>query len=160
MHSLPKDEHLSYGADVGELVCEITGADHPLEQPDEYAVYVLECEGYDPEGYQTEEKFKDDWRFWATTDEFDGYPYEPEKWAWAAYYSDRLFYVGQTESLFYRLLDHQAEPEKTSIFNVVFQPMRIEKIEWMSTREQAKKREKELAQHYSDRSKDWFSYSA
>ena len=156
-----KENHFSYGLDIGRVVCEHTGFDEPSNQPDRYAVYVLECEGYDSNGYDTDEKFKKDWEYWASAQDFDGYdPYEPERWAWAAYYADRVFYVGQTNSLHQRLLDHQSAPEATSIFNVVFQPMCVETVEWVSTRKQSLELEKEVADEYSDRSKGWFSYYA
>jgi len=158
---LDKDEHFSYANVVPDIICELTGFDDPKKQPERYATYVLECEGYDDDAYETDIKFKNDWEKWARTNDFEGYsPHEPEGWAWAAFYADRVFYVGQTKSLYHRLLDHQGAPEKTSMFNVVFKPMSLERVEWHETREQALKREKELAEKYSDRSEGWFSYYA
>jgi len=156
-----KDNHFSYGLGVGDIVCDYTKTDDPRDQPEQYAVYILECEGYDSDGYGTEEKFLEDWSYWASAQDFSGYdPHKPEKWAWAAYYSDRVFYVGQTNCLHRRLLDHQSAPEATSIFNVVFMPMRVERVEWVKTREQAKELEKELAEQYSNRKEGLFSYYA
>jgi len=61
-----KDNHFSYGLGVGDIVCDYTKTDDPRDQPEQYAVYILECEGYDSDGYGTEEKFLEDWSYWAS----------------------------------------------------------------------------------------------
>jgi len=146
---------------IEESITETAGIKDPQQQPDDYAVYVLECEGFDDDSYGTDEHFLNCWRVVLEDDDYsnnDFDPHDPPRWAWAAFYSDRLFYVGQTASLWHRMTQHV--DGVSSVFACVFKRYRIEHIEFVKTREQALKREKELAEEYSDRTKGWFSYYA
>jgi hypothetical protein len=156
---LDDESHLSYGKRADDVMKELTGNENPRKQPKDYATYVIECEGYDDAAYGTEDKFLSDWEYWATTEHFTQ-RYDPPNWAWAAYYADRVFYIGQTSCLFDRLLDHIECPEKTSIVNCVFDPMRVERVEWCESKKESKQLEEKLADEYSNRGKGWFAYYA
>jgi hypothetical protein len=56
--------------------------------------------------------FIEGWREW--------YAKEPPSWAWAAFYSDKVFYVGATSDMWYRIRDHIADPEKGAKICSVF----------------------------------------
>jgi len=156
-----KGYYLQDGADIPEIVSDITGFEDPNKQPEDYAVYIIKCDSYDC-GYVGKQNFLDSWEDWVIRGDFEKCydPHDPEKWAWAAFYSDELYYVGQTNSLHFRIHDHAWDPDRTSVFNCVFTPTWLQRVEWVKSRDAALKLESELAEQYSDKSENKFAYSA
>lgn len=169
------DDRLGYGGDARKLVMEEIEMfyegrpSEPVQMdwgrfkdvykpPRDYCVYVLGCEPIDDSAYGTDEYLKEQWRLF-TEDDSHYNENEVAKWAWAAYYSPELYYVGYTSNPYERMLDHQADPEKSSVFLGIFPPLNIEKIDWYRTQEQAEQAEIATAEEYGD-SREVFVYQA
>lgn len=150
-----------YEENCGEptVIRDVDGTKH-YQFPKRYAVYTLENQPIDHNAHESGEYLAEEWRKFAT--EFDYLdPHNVPSWAWAAYYSDEVYYVGMTSNIYERIQDHVWEiDEKTSIFNCIFPPVYINSIEWVNTEAQALQREEERAAEVEKQYRDAFVYQA
>lgn len=133
-----------------------TKEDGKLTQPKPFAVYVLNCceyfDGHDGAERHFKEKWEDVVYYYHAQPHIDKeYPVDPPDWAWAAFYSDDLYYIGQTNDLRERLLQHTWEMHRSSIFVSVFNPKILVEVEFADSREDVLILEEKLAEKYQNK---------
>jgi hypothetical protein len=99
-----------------------------VHTPAAYAFELLQ-----PKNKQT---LIDDWEYWFDT--------EPPSWAWAAFHSNTVYYVGGTSDIWFRVQDH-AEPDRGAKIMKCFPRRKVEIIEPCPNEDAAFEREEQLA---------------
>ena len=108
--------------------------------PKPHCVYVLRCNN--PRKADT---LIDVWKFW-----FDEVADEIPSWAWAAYYSDQVYYVGYTADPYSRISAHVEAPNEGARFVKTFPPHEIEELHWFDFEDDARIYEEQRAEELSD----------
>lgn len=137
-HSLPPRD-LSRKEQV-ELIENII---NKIEILGEYAIYVLKCDL--PKSDEEIIRRLDD-PYGLTNEES-----HDVEWTQRVLYADELYYVGQTNDLQRRLLEHVRGGATSALITTEFPPIEVTDVEWTATRKQAAEREKERSREIDDR---------
>jgi len=79
------------------------------------------------------------WEYW--------HDEEPPSWAWAAFHSDEVYYVGGTSNIWFRVQDHSEHDRSAKIMSV-FPRWKLDMIEPCKNKTVAFERERQLAVEY------------
>lgn len=157
------DSRLSYGGDIlAETLYEVGKHYESLEdapivragdkrgyfkQPNDYCVYVLKCEPVDDSAHGTAEWLTQRWEsLMRDNSRYD--ETEVPKFIWRAFYSDHVYYVGQTSDIYKRVEEHAEGFEEGAVLTKIFPPLEIIETRWFSTRSDAKEAEEKVARKY------------